>query len=79
MASMSYCRHQNTLIELRACASDLEERQQGNPNDDESLSRDEAHARTEMFELMAEMFEQIGVHIDRIDLEGALGVLNRGR
>lgn len=40
--NMSYCRHQNTLTDLRDCANDLEERCNGDA--EEMLSREEFEA-----------------------------------
>lgn len=54
--NMSYCRWQNTLLALHECAESLE----GTP----PSSREELAARRQTFEVMADMFGQLGVEVD---------------
>lgn len=67
MSNMSYCRFQNTLSDLADCAEAVETR--------EELSREESRARRYLFELMATMMEEIGVTIDREELEQGIQAL----
>lgn len=72
MSNMSYCRWENTLNDLRDCATDLQykhewvscppEHRDADPGEDrqEPLSRTERAAFREIFELMANMLEEIG-------------------
>ena len=67
MSNMSYCRFQNTLSELADCAEAVEAR--------DELSREESRARRYLFELMANMMEEIGVELDHHALGNALDAL----
>lgn len=67
MSNMSYCRFQNTLSDLADCAEAVEAR--------EELSREESRARRYLFGLMANMMEEIGVTIDRDELERGIQAL----
>lgn len=67
MSNMSYCRFQNTLSDLADCAEAVEAR--------EELSREESRARRYLFEMMANMMEEIGVDLDRHSLDNALDAL----
>ena len=60
MANMSYCRWENTLDDLRDCAEHV----------NDPLGGSEARAR--ILELAADMLEEVGVTIDRRELDEAL-------
>lgn len=62
MANMSYCRWENTLNDLRDCADHV----------NDPLSGSEARARARLLELAADMLEEVGVTIDRRELDEAL-------
>lgn len=62
MANMSYCRWENTLNDLRDCADHV----------NDLLSGSEARARARLLELAADMLEEVGVTIDRRELDEAL-------
>lgn len=62
MANMSYCRWENTLNDLRDCAEHV----------NDPLGGSEARARTSLLELAADMLEEVGVTIDRRELDEAL-------
>lgn len=62
MTYMSYCRWQNTLIDLRDCYQSMD------PDEQSKLSEDERHARRSMFCMMADMLEHIGVEVDSHEL-----------
>jgi hypothetical protein len=73
MANMSYCRWQNTLVDLRECAADLDDKVANLglhatrcPDEDghAPLSADEAKAREQLFFVVAEMLDQLGVEVD---------------
>lgn len=49
--NMSYCRFQNTLIDLRDCYYNL---------DDEDLSEEEQNAREQLIELCKDIVEEYG-------------------
>jgi hypothetical protein len=65
---MSYCMWQNTLLALRQCSSDFEERAcaafEGSQSDLEQLSREELAAMQQCFELMAELLQAANVDED---------------
>lgn len=78
MSNMSYCRWQNTSIDLRDCAEDLEERLHGGPDKGdedgpEVLSAGEQQAMRRTFETMINMFSAIGIDVDSHEVERALG------
>ena len=62
MANMSYCRWENTLNDLRDCAEHV----------NDHLDGSEARARASLLELAADMLEEVGVTIDRRELDEAL-------
>lgn len=62
MANMSYCRWENTLNDLRDCAEHV----------NDPLGGSEARARASLLELAADMLEEVGVTIDRCELDEAL-------
>ncbi|QAX99439.1 hypothetical protein PaSz4_61 [Pseudomonas phage PaSz-4] len=62
MANMSYCRWENTLNDLRDCAEHV----------NDHLGGSEARARARLLELAADMLEEVGVTIDRRELDEAL-------
>lgn len=62
MSNMSYCRWENTLHDLRDCADYL----------NDPLDGSEARARAALLELAADMLEEVGVTIDRRELDKAL-------
>ena len=62
MANMSYCRWENTLNDLRDCAEHV----------NDTLDGSEACARAALLELAADMLEDVGVTIDRRELDEAL-------
>lgn len=66
MANMSYCRHRNTLADLRDCASDIEDRIAGDTDDE--LSREEFEAACRLIEtandLVTLVRESIGLGDD---------------
>lgn len=70
MSNMSYCRFQNTLIELRVCGDAIEER--------EKLSVEEKEARKWMIRLCAEILTEVGVDIDDHEVETAIKQLDQG-
>lgn len=57
MSNMSYCRYQNTLIDLQDCYYALQDEFPADPDDDEAtdgpatISKDEAEARKALVEL----------------------------
>ena len=57
MSNMSYCRFQNTLIDLRDCADALDEIE-GNLSE---LSKDEARAADVVIQLCVEIAEAHGI------------------
>lgn len=74
MANMSYCRFQNTALDLRDCVNNLRSL---DPNDISMNTTDERNARERIIEMAADLLEEIGVEIDRHELEGAIFELNR--
>ena len=62
MANMSYCRWENTLDDLRDCAEHVHDPVDGS----------EARARASLLEIAADMLEEVGVTIDRSELDEAL-------
>ena len=62
MANMSYCRWENTLDDLRDCAEHVNYPVDGS----------EARARASLLEIAADMLEEVGVTIDRRELDEAL-------
>ena len=65
MANMSYCRWQNTSLDLRDCASTLEE-------SDEDLSKDEQLERMQVFTTIADMLDALGIDVDINEISAAL-------
>lgn len=62
MSNMSYCRFQNTLGDLEDCAEDFANK----------LSREEHRARKKMLDKMVDIFDELGIRIDREDLDAAI-------
>lgn len=62
MTNMSYCRWENTLNDLRDCAEHV----------NDPLDGSEARAMASLLELAADMLEEVGVTIDRRELDEAL-------
>ena len=62
MTNMNYCRWENTLNDLRDCAEHV----------NDPLGGSEARARACLLELAADMLEEVGVTIDRRELDEAL-------
>ena len=62
MTNMSYCRWENTLNDLRDCAEHV----------NDPLDGSEARARASLLETAADMLEEVGVTIDRRELDEAL-------
>ena len=60
MSNLSYCRRENTLSDLQDCADHLE---------DGNLNPTEHRARAGVLRLAADMLEQIGLEVDREQLD----------
>ena len=55
MSNMSYCRFQNTLVDLRDCVNEMDE---AYTLKDMELSEDEAHAAKRLYQFAKEYVEQ---------------------
>lgn len=60
MSNMSYCRFQNTLNDLLDCADNF---------DEDNLSADEHNARSQMIQVMIDIFDELGVYINENDID----------
>ena len=78
MANMSYCRWQNTNMDLSDCARSMNERAMEDPYEWEELSREEKSARRHLFSTMLEMMQELGLEVpSHYDLENALDNLEQ--
>lgn len=73
MANMSYCRFQNTALDLRDCVNNLRSL---DPKDISFNTTDERNARERIIEMAADLMDAVGIEIDRHELEGAIFELN---